>query len=67
MLPLAGFSIGRFPIAFFRSLTNQNLFHTIAVGIPCFLLVECVALLGKYLLNKYNIKYYLLATKLEGI
>jgi hypothetical protein len=29
-----------------NSLTNQNLFHTMAVGIPRFLLVECVALSG---------------------
>jgi hypothetical protein len=27
-----------------NSLANQNLFHTIFIGIPCFLLVDCVEL-----------------------
>jgi hypothetical protein len=29
-----------------NSLTNQNLFHTITICIPCFLLVESIALLS---------------------
>jgi hypothetical protein len=33
-----------FPVDTVCSLTNQNLFHIVPVGIPCFLLVEGVAL-----------------------
>jgi hypothetical protein len=34
-----------FPLTAFQiSLTNDNLFHAISVGIPCFLLAEYVAL-----------------------
>jgi hypothetical protein len=39
-------SIGRFLFAFSRLLTNQNLFQTNAVGVPCFLLAEYIALSG---------------------
>ncbi len=36
-----------FPLATFHiSLLSQNLCCTIAIGIPCFLLAECVALSG---------------------
>jgi hypothetical protein len=34
----------RFPTGISRSATNQDLFHTIATGIPCFLLVDCYSL-----------------------
>jgi hypothetical protein len=39
-------SIGRFPLAFSRPLTNQNLLHTNTVGVSCFLLAEYLALSG---------------------
>ncbi len=40
------FIIKIYPSTLQNSLTNQNLFHTIAFSIPCLLVVECAAFSG---------------------